>query len=336
MGRWTFQDGSPLYIPDPGEEGGASMLGHLAAGLGQTAEGAFNALMGAPVTPVMGGPDVSDVLNAAGAPARFVTAWGHSMDPAGYQGTTDPIDYILTGEKDRSSDLAHYGDLLADTMEAEGTIREGSALSKAVRKSGEAISDPLVIAALTEMAMRPAPRAPGLRDRRVEPPPRAKAGGSEAPGPATSPAPKPKPKPKTNYRQPPIEPEDAARFPSVPLDRDMASPGVFTTGGTKNLAAGAERPPRGATAARRASRHKTARELGRQEQLNEGVNAMRREQLAEGMDAVKKGQLEEGLEAAMTEFGLPSPRMVRQMVLDSAAETGASAKDLMTLLANLF
>ena len=90
MGRWTFEGGAPLYIPDPGEEGGGSAMGHLASGVGQTAQDAGDLLAS-----VAGLPGISHALTALGAPMRAVTATGHAL--AGSTGTTDPINYILTG-----------------------------------------------------------------------------------------------------------------------------------------------------------------------------------------------------------------------------------------------
>lgn len=219
MGRWTFPEGGqPLYVPDAGEKpgGGGGLLGHLGMGIGSTFEDLTNSRAARLANQVLG------------APARAVTAVGHSLDPAGYQGTTDPIDYIMTGEKRDDADLAHYGDLLADTMAAEGTIDEKGLASKAVRAAGDLISDPLILAGVARgvarVAAKPA-RAPGLRDRAIKP---------NIPAPA-----KPKAAPKTKYRQPPADrPSPASQWPSVPMDQDLAAPGVFTRDGVGRMPRG--------------------------------------------------------------------------------------------------
>jgi len=162
-------------------------------------------------------------------------------------------------------------------------------------------------------------------------------------------APRPKP---TRYRHPPVDPEDAARFPSAPLDQDIASPGVFTGGGVRTTFGG--RAPKGAKAARQASRRGRAREMGRQEQLQEGVGKMRQEQLRQGVDRMN----EEGLgmprgslgpqatqpiwlqqNTRVPPAGSPGssvvPRDALRAMIQAAVENGASADDVMTLLTNL-
>jgi len=158
MGRWSFEGGSPLYIPDEGEEGGGSMLGHLGMGIGSTLGDMGNALAGAADF-----PGIKQGLNALAMPQRAVTATGHAL--AGSTGKTDPLDFIMTGEREDPEDLAGYGDLLADTMEAEGTINEQGLAAKAIRDVGNLISDPLVLfgaaRGVAKMASggRPAPRS---------------------------------------------------------------------------------------------------------------------------------------------------------------------------------
>ena len=406
MGRWSFQDGRPLYVPDPGEEGAGSMLGHLATGFGQTIDEGIGSLkkgwgaaMEVPATPVMGGPSVGDVMTTLGMPARAVTATGYSLAPGGYQGTTDPIDYIMTGQKNDEADLAHYGDLLADVMEAEGTINEQGAVSKVLRDAGELISDPLVLFGLARASTVPmqgaAPRAVSSAGRSGVPARQVHGGGpggggwtagGRAGGGATerqmtrvlregaedavapgrggvSGGPGSPRQPPARYRHPPVDPQDAARFPSAPLDRDLASPGAFTTGGTKPLAQGG-RPPRGATATRRAERYGRAREMGRAEQLQEGVGKMKQEQLGQGQTAMRREQLQDAArragpaesaegqaayeamrrgqyaEAPAANIagtpiqGIPSRAALRDLI-QSAVENGASADDVMALLSNL-
>ena len=354
MGRWDFRPGGdpdapPMYIPDEGEEGGGGMLGHLASGLGQTWES-----LGDAATALAGAPGVRQGLTALGAPGRAVTAVGHSMAPGGYQGTTDPIDYIMTGRKEGPEDLAGYGDLLAGVMSAEGTVDEQGYAAKALRAAGNTISDPLVLFGAARAAAAPVPARPPVSAPRVAgaagkgagkalarrtygPEGWTPGGGGGGGGGTTdkqlmramregaTDAPRAPASPRARYRHPPVDPEDAARFPSAPLDTDLASPGAFTTGGVKK-GVPTGRAPKGAKAARQAERRGRAREMGREEQLGEGVGKMRQEQLQEGVGAMGR------------EFGpqpLPTPRDALRAMLQATVEQGGSADDVMRLLSQL-
>jgi len=341
MGRWTFPEGGePLYVPDAGEGagGGGGLLGHLGMGIGRT----FEDMMGSAPARLAG--------QALGAPGRAVTAVGHSMDPAGYQGKTDPIDYIMTGEKEDPADLAGYGDLLADTMEAEGTVKEGSAASKIVRTAGAAVSDPLILAGVARLAVKPAGAAPRMRTgtRKLGDAPK---GRSEPSGTHRMPdgsAMKDSAMPKgraTRYRQPPADrPSPASQWPSVPLDRDIAAPGAFTRGGVGKFPGGkapkkagpygggppldtdlvsAKPGQRGGVGSFPAQMGKASR---RGKATRKATGDMRAEQLGEGVEAMGR------------EFGpqpLPAPANQLRGLIQAAVENGASADDIMQLLANL-
>lgn len=352
MGRWTFPEGGgePIYIPDEGE-GAGGMLGHLATGAARTLQD---------VTTSAPARLAGRIL---GMPGRFVTAWGHAEDPAGYQGTTDPIDYIWTGEREDPEDLASYGTLLAETMAAEGTIDEKGLAAKAIRAAGDLISEPAVLAGVARagatLAARPGVRAP-MQAGRPQPRPlgtrpiatvdsplrSATAGGArrapvaqggptptarraaEPPGPLPpiegTPGPKPKggpahrlvkkPKP-TKYRTPPIDrPSEASQWPSVPLDPDLAHPGIFTPGGVRKFGGPTAKDVRLRPARRAAKRAK-------KEQMAEGLEAMAREQTP-GMGGPGATQ------------PLPVPRAQIRAMVQAAVEQGASSSDIAQLIIN--
>lgn len=395
MGRWTFEGGNPLYIPDEGE-GGGGMLGHLGSGIAQTLSGGVQAA-GDALGAVAQAPGIRQGLTALGAPARAVVATGHALAPGGYKGTTDPIDYIMTGEKDDPEDLAGYGDLLADVMEAEGTINEQGLAAKAIRDVGNAIQDPLILfgaargvakmagggrpvppSSATRVARSPGgapppgavarqthggapgawtpgtPGTPGgpntvirgsLRDadkkvmrgmREIAEDAPTRGGGGVAGGPGsprqlTAGRPQlpagPKAPGRTRYRHPPVDPEDAARFPSAPLDTDLASPGAFTTGGTKNLPRARKNvQPLDQDLAYGSGRTRGLPKTGTQKKLDRATGQMKREQLGEGVQAMR---------AEQGPMSLPMPRDALRAMIQAAVENGASADDVMKLMSNL-
>jgi hypothetical protein len=448
MGRWTFEGGRPLYIPDPGEEGGGSMIGHLASGVGQTMGDIFGGLQTAGDALAESGvgkalqgpvgaasdyykseiaPQHREMMGDLGIPGRALvagsTAATDAVTGSKFMGDADPLEYTFEGE----GDLAHAGDLLADTMEAEGTVNEQGIVSKAVRGAGNLFTDPLFLFGVARSAAkmlgggRPVPpntpagpssgRMPRSKLSPDQPRPMDSTPGQTGAGPQfpkggkgggagmetgemgwTQVAPKklgkaadtqglrrnlmgqaedapiaeiagpggggvaggpgsPKPKP-TRYRHPPVDPEDAARFPSAPLDTDIASPGAFTGGGVRTTFGG--RAPKGAKAARKADRRGRAREMGREEQLQEGVGRMRQEQLGQGVSRMQEQEMGMRPGAMGPEATQPIwlqqntsvppagsagssvvPRDALRAMLQSAVENGASADDVMALLTNL-
>jgi len=334
MGRWTFPEGGqPLYVPAEGEspDEGPGMLGHVGAQAAGALGGAYDSVMGA----IGSSPVARGVEAVAGPLRRSVTAVGHSMDPAGYQGKTDPIDYIFTGQKEDPADLAGYGDLLADTMEAEGTIREGSAASRIVRKAGAAVSDPVILAGVARLAVKPVGRPPGPRP--------APAAAPKAPG---------RP-PGTRYRQPPIDrPSAASQWPSVPMDRDLASPGAFTRGGVgqmpkapavvnrgtalDNDLAGAGGAGRNRPLPRVRGNPPPAAARPLDNDLAYGGGPVR------GLPKTKAAKsnarkLKRATKDMNAEFGpqpLPTSPGQMRMLIQAAVENGASADDVMQLISN--
>lgn len=318
MGRWTFEGGSPLYVPDRGEDEGEGpgFLGHA---LGQAA-----GMLGEGYEGLMGSAPVRAAGQVLGIPGRGVTTAGHMMggyDPSTAPpgaGRTDPLSYVLTGEKLDPEDLAHYGKLLADTMTAEGTIEEGSAGAWAIRKAGEAISDPVILAGVARAAARPSGQPPPPRSVA----PKAAKSAPEAPPAA---APGPKRAKGTRYRQPPADrPSAASEWPSVPMDPDFAAPGAFTRGGVGAL----PKPPRG-------TRGAAARPLD--PDLAYGAGPTRG--LPRTKADVSRGRkLKRAVGEMEAEFGpqpLPAPPAQMRSLIQAAVEQGASADDIMQLLTNL-
>jgi len=360
MGRWTFQGGSPLYVPDPGEEGGGSTLGHLAAGVGETMGGIFGGLQSAgdalaatAVGKALAGPvgavsdsyqeNVMPQFREAGKdlaiPARGVvaasTAATDALTGSNFMGDSDPFQYTIEGK----GNLAHMGDLMADVMEAEGTINEQGMASQAVRAAGNTISDPLVLFGAARGAAKMLSRIP-----RPKAAPAASSGGGGTP---------------TRYRTPPIDrPSGPSQWPSVPLDPDLASPAILGRGGVGSLpkapgtvyrggaldadlaAPGAPAGPGRMPTARRGVPPAAARPLDpdlaygsgpqrglpktkaakanarklkgatkkmKAEQLEEGRSAMKAEQLGEGRAAMVEEQVADGVSRGQYERGYAPP-----------------------------
>lgn len=378
MGRWTFPEGGgePIYIPDPGE-GSGSYLGHLATGAARTLEDVMGSAPVSRFTSALGIPFRS--VTAAG---YALADRDTKTDPLHYALTGEKLDeeemasygellgdvMAAEGTIDEGGiaqkAVRAAGDLIQDPLVLLGVARASTKLAGSTppprrlsRNLRPLRTEPLTdVTSAAGRRVRVAPPEPGGPTMRAPGP----AGGTptrfnvpdQPPGVRVRGGPSPRLKPKkktTKYRQPPAErPSEASQWPSVPLDPDLASPGVFTPGGVGRLPATVSRrvPPSAARpldtdlafgrgGVRRLPGAARA-EAAQRRRLRGPVQRMRQEQLGEGVEAMRQEQLAEGLQAmAAEQRALPLPRAAIREMLQAAVEQGASADDIMNLLAQL-